>query len=79
MLATGSSPLVLSQIYSETEEVDNFGLFERSPEEEERDQRLALLMELRQFRQQNPEEFRRIKGLPLRARDVAPMPQGNLF
>jgi superfamily II DNA or RNA helicase len=57
-----------SQIYSETEEVDNFGLFERSPEEEERDQRLALLMELRAFRQQNPEEFRRIKGLPLRAR-----------
>lgn len=57
-----------SQIYSETEEVDNFGLFERSPEEEERDQRLALLMELRKFRQQNPEEFRRIKGLPLRAR-----------
>jgi superfamily II DNA or RNA helicase len=57
-----------SQIYSETEEVDNFGLFERSPEEEERDQRLALLMELRQFRQQSPEEFRRIKGLPLRAR-----------
>jgi superfamily II DNA/RNA helicase len=57
-----------SQIYSETEEVDNFGLFERSPEEEERDQRLALLMELRHFRQQNPEEFRRIKGLPLRAR-----------
>ena len=57
-----------SQIYSETEEVDNFGLFERSPEEEERDQRLALLMELRQFRQQNPEIFRRIKGMPLRAR-----------
>jgi superfamily II DNA/RNA helicase len=57
-----------SQIYSETEEVDNFGLFERSPEEEERDERLALLMELRQFRKQFPEEFRRIKGLPLRAR-----------
>ena len=57
-----------SQIYSETEEVDTFGLFDRSPEEEERDERLALLMELRQFRQQHPEEFRRIKGLPLRAR-----------
>jgi superfamily II DNA or RNA helicase len=57
-----------SQIYSETEEVENFGLFDRSPEEEERDQRLSLLMELRQFRQQNPEDFRRIKGLPLRAR-----------
>lgn len=57
-----------SQIYSETEEVDSFGLFDRSPEEEERDERLALLMELRQFRNQHPEEFRRIKGLPLRAR-----------
>lgn len=57
-----------SQIYSETEEVENFGLFDRSAEEEERDERLALLMELRQFRQQNPQEFRRIKGFPLRAR-----------
>ncbi len=57
-----------SQIYSETEEVDTFGLFDRSPEEDERDERLALLMELRQFRQQHPEQFRRIKGLPLRAR-----------
>jgi superfamily II DNA or RNA helicase len=57
-----------SQIYSETEEVDNFGLFERSPEEDERDERLALLMELRQFRQQNEEAFRRVKDLPLRAR-----------
>jgi hypothetical protein len=57
-----------SQIYSESEEVDNFGMFERSPEEEERDERLALLMELRQFRQQHPEQFRRIKSLPLRAR-----------
>ncbi|HOW64783.1 MAG TPA: helicase-related protein [Candidatus Paceibacterota bacterium] len=57
-----------SQIYSETEEVDTFGLFDHSPEEKERDERLALLMELRQFRQQHPEQFRRIKGLPLRAR-----------
>jgi superfamily II DNA or RNA helicase/HKD family nuclease len=57
-----------SQIYSETEEVDNFGLFERSPEEEERDERLALLMELRKFREQDPENFRRIQNLPLRAR-----------
>jgi hypothetical protein len=57
-----------SQIYSETEEVDNFGLFDRSPEEEERDERLALLMELRKFREQHPENFRRIQNLPLRAR-----------
>src|SRR5205823_13943633 len=47
-----------SQIYSVDEEVDTFGLFERSPEERERDERLALLMELRQFRQQHPEQFR---------------------
>lgn len=57
-----------SQIYSESEEVDNFGLFERSPEEEERDERLALLMELRKFREQCPENFRSIQNLPLRAR-----------
>ncbi len=57
-----------SQIYSETEEVDTFGLFERSLEEEERDERLALLMELRKFRHDQPEKFRQIKSLPLRAR-----------
>ena len=33
-----------------------------------RDERLALLMELRKFRQQHPEQFRRIQNLPLRAR-----------
>jgi superfamily II DNA/RNA helicase len=57
-----------SQIYSETEEVGTFGLFERSLEEEERDERLALLMELRKFRHEQPEKFRGIKSLPLRAR-----------
>jgi len=57
-----------SQIYSETEEVENFGLFERAPEDEERDERLQLLMELRRFRQQYPDKFRRIQKLPLRAR-----------
>ena len=57
-----------SQIYSTEEEVDTFGLFERSPEDDERDERLTLLMELRKFRQQHPELFRRIQNLPLRAR-----------
>ncbi|MEI6674220.1 MAG: helicase-related protein [Verrucomicrobiota bacterium] len=57
-----------SQIYSPDEEVDNFGLFDKSPEEAERDERLSLLMELRKFRDENPEEFRRVKQLPLRAR-----------
>lgn len=57
-----------SQIYSLDEEVDSFGLFERSPEESERDERLGLLMELREFRRKHPEEFKRIQNLPLRAR-----------
>ncbi len=57
-----------SQIYSLDEEVDTFGLFERSPEVAERDERLNLLMELREFRRKNPGEFKRIQNLPLRAR-----------
>jgi len=57
-----------SQIYSLDEEVDSFGLFERSPEETERDERLNLLMELREFRRKHPEGFKRIQNLPLRAR-----------
>ena len=56
-----------SQIYSTEEEVDTFGLFDSSLEEE-RDEALSLLMELRQFRQQDPERFREIRNLPLRAR-----------
>lgn len=56
-----------SQIYSTDEEVDSFGLFDRNLEEE-RDESLSLLMELRKFRQQHPERFREIRNLPLRAR-----------
>lgn len=57
-----------SQIYSVDEEVDSFGLFERTPEEDERDERLGLLMELRRFRENQPEEFKRVQNLPLRGR-----------
>ncbi len=56
-----------SQIYSTEEEVDTFGLFDKDLEEE-RDESLALLMELRQFRQKHPGRFREIRNLPLRAR-----------
>jgi len=56
-----------SQIYSTEEEVDNFGLFDKELEEE-KDESLALLMELRKFRRSNPERFREIRNLPLRAR-----------
>ncbi|MBS0570163.1 MAG: helicase, partial [Proteobacteria bacterium] len=57
-----------SQIYSVDEEVDSFGLFERVPEENERDERLSLLMELREFRRSSPEAFKRVENLSLRAR-----------
>jgi len=56
-----------SQIYSTDEVVDNFGLFD-SDMQEEKDEALALLMELRKFRHENAARFREIRNLPLRAR-----------
>ena len=56
-----------SQIYSPDEEVDNFGLFDHAIEEE-RDERLRFLSELRDFKDANQDDFRRIRNLPLRAR-----------
>jgi len=56
-----------SQIYSPDEEVENFGLFDKDIEEE-RDERLRFLSELRDFKDAHPDEFRRIRHLPLRAR-----------
>lgn len=56
-----------SQIYSEDEEFESFGLFDKDIEEE-RDERLSFLMELRKFKSESPEMFRRIRNLPLRAR-----------
>ena len=57
-----------SQIYSTDEEVGTFGLFDKAPEEAERDERLVLLMELRRFRAEHPEQFRRIAKLSARCR-----------
>jgi superfamily II DNA/RNA helicase len=56
-----------SQIFSQAEETGTFGLFDKSPEEE-KDERLAFLMELRKFQNENPTLFRQIKNMPLRAR-----------
>ncbi len=57
-----------SQIYSTEEEFGTFGLFEKLPQEE-RDERLIYLEEIRKFRSQNPEYFKKIKNqIPLRAR-----------
>jgi len=56
-----------SEVYSPDEETQSFGLFDKNIEEE-RDEKLGFLMELRKFKQENPEYFRKIKNLPLRAR-----------
>jgi len=56
-----------SQIYSEDEEFESFGLFDKDIQEE-KDERLAFLMELRKFKADNPERFRQIRNLPMRAR-----------
>ena len=56
-----------SQIYSPDEQVENFGLFSKDIEEE-RDERLRFLSDLRDYKDAQPDEFRRIRNLPLRAR-----------
>ena len=56
-----------SQIYSTEEEVESFGIFDKTAEES-KDERLAYLMELRKFKKENPKDFLRIKNMPLRAR-----------
>jgi len=56
-----------SQIYAPEEEFETFGLFDKNVEEE-RDERLVYLMRLRKFKEENPEEFKQIKNMPLRAR-----------
>lgn len=57
-----------SQIYTTEEEYGSFGLFENIPEEE-RDERLEYLMELRKFRDENPDLYKTIRDkLPKRAR-----------
>jgi superfamily II DNA/RNA helicase len=56
-----------SQIYSNDEEYGTFGLFEKLPEEE-KDERQILLENLRKFKADHPDEFKRIKNIPKRAR-----------
>ena len=56
-----------SQIYSTDEEFESFGLFENLPKEDT-DERLEYLSFIRKFKDQNPEEFKKIKNMPLRAR-----------
>jgi superfamily II DNA or RNA helicase len=56
-----------SQIYSDEEEVDTFGLFDSAPAED-RDETLNYLMELRKLRKENLVKYQEIKKLPMRIR-----------
>lgn len=56
-----------SEIYSPDEETQSFGLFEKDVDED-KDEKLSYLMELRKFKTESPELFRKIQNMPLRAR-----------
>lgn len=56
-----------SQIYSQDEITESFGLFDKTVNEE-RDEKLRILLELRKLKKENPDLFKRIKNMPARAR-----------
>jgi len=56
-----------SQIYSDEEIVESFGLFDHTAQEE-KDEKLKILLELRKFKEENSELFKKIKNMTLRAR-----------
>ncbi len=56
-----------SQIYSQDEVTESFGLFDKTVNEE-KDEKLRILLELRKFRKDNPDLFKQIKNMPTRAR-----------
>jgi ERCC4-related helicase/HKD family nuclease len=56
-----------SQIYSPDEITETFGLFDRNVNEE-KDEKLQILLDLRKFKKENPDLFKQIKNLPARAR-----------
>lgn len=60
-----------SQIYSTDEQVETFGLFDEKPQGDKSiNERLQYLMEIRKFREESPDEFHRIKKLPLKIRNA---------
>lgn len=56
-----------SQIYSPDEETESFGLFDQAIEEE-KDEKLAYLMMIRDIKEETPGLFKKIKNMPMRAR-----------
>ena len=58
-----------SQIYSTDEEVDTFGIFDANIEDEV-NKTIPFLEEIRQFRQDHPECYKRIKEMPSKVRNA---------
>ncbi|MCY7356266.1 MAG: SWF/SNF helicase family protein, partial [Rudanella sp.] len=56
-----------SQIYSPDEVTESFGLFDKDVDEE-RDEKLDYLMQIRDLKEKDPDLFKRIRNMPLRAR-----------
>ena len=52
-----------SQIYSPDEETESFGLFDKEMEEE-KDEKLAYLMMIRDIKEKSPGLFKQIKNMP---------------
>src|SRR5690606_36306142 len=57
-----------SQIYSPDEETETFGLFDKEIEEE-KDEKLAYLMMIRDIKEKTPGWFKQIKNMPFSARE----------
>ena len=56
-----------SQIYSQDEITETFGLFDKTVNED-KDEKLTILLRLREFKKAHPDVFKTIKNLPMRAR-----------
>ena len=60
-----------SQIYSADERVGTFGLFDKTLQgDDDINERLKYLMEIRKYREESPDDFKRIKNMPMKIRNA---------
>jgi superfamily II DNA/RNA helicase len=65
-----------AQIFTHEELVEQFEMFKEGTPDDE-DERLKYLREIREFKDSSPNEFKRIKQLPLKARTARNLTQAN--
>ncbi len=63
-----------SQIYSIDEQIGTFGLFDENIQEE-KNQIIPFLEEIRTYRENNPENYKRLKDLPTKVRNAVNNPK----